>query len=112
MADGGGTHPEGAVAGLAETLAALRQELSADVSRTRSGQPQFEVADIEVEFSVDTTKDVRGEVRLWVVNAGAQGGASPPASHRVRLRLALSNGGHGERHPITRSWDEGDQPRR
>jgi Trypsin-co-occurring domain 2 len=111
MTDGGGARPEGAVAGLAEALAALRQELSADVSRTRSEQPQFEVTDVEVEFSVETAMDARGGVKLWVVNAGGLGAADRPPSHRVRLRLTPSGEGLGEELPIARSWDEGDQPR-
>lgn len=126
MADDGGPGPEGTAGSLADALGALRRELAADVSRARSADPQFEVAEVEVEFSVETTRNAEGGVALWVVDAATDIGAPArgPASHQIKLRLKTSDvvlggsafvlGDEAEAAPspaIARSWDEGDLPR-
>lgn len=75
--------PAGDVVGLADALAALGKEVAA--AQESSKLSPFEVADIEAEFSVATTTDAQGRLRLWVVSA--EDATAHPASHRVRFKL-------------------------
>lgn len=75
---------------LAEAVASLRDELlDAVAQRPAEAGVSFEVGAIEMEFAVESRKDVggKGGIRFWVVNAEASAQRSTAAQHRVRVTL-------------------------
>jgi hypothetical protein len=81
--------PEGTVAGLADTITALRAELTEAMDRAKGESLQFEVGAVTMEFSVEATADAeaKGGVRFWVVDFGASGTVGRGATHKVTLEL-------------------------
>jgi len=80
---------EGAIAGgLAETIEALRAELTTAISRG-DGQPlQFELEAVNVEFTLAITREGGdGGLRLGVVSFGASGKVASQRTHRLSLTL-------------------------
>jgi hypothetical protein len=104
----------GEVAGLADALAAVCKE--AAVAQQSSELAQFQVADIEAEFSVVTTREGGSGVKLWVMGT-EDAAAANLASHRVRFKLRRDIVGGpgltitgGEGGDSLGSWDEGGRP--
>jgi hypothetical protein len=75
--------------GLAESIAALREELSEAMAAAEGSGLGFEVGDIELEFHVGVTRQAGGRagLRVWVVELGADGGYAREQIQRVTLTL-------------------------
>ncbi len=74
---------------LADAVEAVRVGLI-DAAARADGLPlRFELGDIQMEFTVEVRRDarVKGGVRAWVVEAGAEAGASRGRTHRVSFTL-------------------------
>ncbi|PWI15430.1 hypothetical protein DI272_15580 [Streptomyces sp. Act143] len=74
-------------------IAALRGSLeTAQRDGDREGGPRFQVKEIEVEATVQATRDrqVAGGVRFSVVNAKGQAAKSDGVVQRVLLRLGVN----------------------
>lgn len=80
----------GAIAGgLAETIEALRNELTAAMERG-SGKPlQFALGQVDVELTLAIIREGSGsgELRFGVVSFGAGGKAASETTHRLSLTL-------------------------
>jgi hypothetical protein len=74
---------------LAEAIAVLREQLSHAREAGEGASPRFVVGPVEVEFTVEARRDVGGKVgvQFGVITAGAQGGGSSAATHRLKLTL-------------------------
>ena len=74
---------------LADAVQAVRDELITAAARSSGQDVTFEVGDIELEFSVELRKEVKGgvKVKAWVVEAGADGGGGATRGHRVAVTL-------------------------
>jgi hypothetical protein len=110
MADGdSGSRPAEHFVGLEDAIAALRRQVSEAASV--AARPRFEIAEIEMEFSVEAVTGTDGRVTFWVVSAGTDGKPGHPASHRVMIKLTLREPerDEGRNGRITRGWDEGDR---
>jgi hypothetical protein len=75
--------------GLAEAVAALRAELAAAVAEGADQEIQFPVGPVQLEFHVGVTKtgDVKGGLRIWVLELG--GGASRASETIHKLTVTL-----------------------
>jgi hypothetical protein len=98
--------------GLAEAIEQIRQELAIAQDAGTRHQFRFEVTDIEVEFLVEMRKEggANAKAQIWVVSAGADGSASGSRTHRVMLRLNVTDAATGRNLEVNRhherSWDE------
>jgi hypothetical protein len=84
VADGDSNLPS-----LADTIAAVRRELSA-AQQAGQGQPvQFRTGPVELEFEVAVTRTGGGEagVQLWVVTLGAKGELEHATTQRIKVTL-------------------------
>ncbi|MEV0522755.1 trypco2 family protein [Streptomyces sp. NPDC050439] len=74
---------------LTTVVDAIRDQLADSMSRSMGQRVQFELGDIELEFSVSVTEDDRreGNVKVWVIGAGGSQGSSTATAHRVKLVL-------------------------
>ncbi|AQZ63219.1 hypothetical protein BKM31_18710 [[Actinomadura] parvosata subsp. kistnae] len=91
---------------LATMIGALRDSLDATQrAGADSHGPRFQVREIEVEATVETTLDIRGSgtVKFWVVDAGLETGRARASTQRVLLRLSV-----GSDYTIARPLSEGD----
>ena len=81
--------PAGTVAGLADTVTALRAELVRAMEAGKGESVQFEVETVTMEFAVEATADAgaKGGVRFWVVELGASGSVGRSATHTVTLEM-------------------------
>lgn len=80
--------------GLAETVAALRQEL-ADAQRSGEGRDlRFRVTGVELEASVEISRsvDAKGGLKFFVVEAGVGGRVADTAVQKIRLTLTPPEG--------------------
>ena len=80
---------ESIAAGLADTLKALRAELTESLQDAKPNSILFELGQTDVEFEVAITKDVGadGGIRFGVVSFGASGKLAKEATHRISLSL-------------------------
>jgi hypothetical protein len=81
--------PDGTVAGLADTVKALRAELNDAMTAGEHEALRFEVGTVTMEFAVQVTADAeaKGGVRFWVVELGGGAHAGRSATHTVTLEL-------------------------
>ena len=97
--------------GLAEAIEQIREELARAQDAGAGHQFRFEVTDIEVELLVEMRKDggANAKAQFWVVSAGADGSASSSNTHRVMLRLNVTDAATGRNLEVNRSaehsWD-------
>lgn len=80
----------GAVAGgLAETIEALRAELTVAMARGSGQALQFELGEVTVELTLAIIREGSGNgaLRFGVVSFGAAGKASSETTHRLSLTL-------------------------
>lgn len=80
---------DGELASLADTIAAVRRELSL-AQAAGQGQPvQFRSGPVELEFEVAVTRSGGGQagVQLWVVTLGGKGELAHGTTHRVKVTL-------------------------
>ena len=88
--------------GLADMLGGLRRELEDAQRRAAGEQLRFGVADVEVEATVQITRNATGRagIQFWVVQAGGDYARGNATTHRIKLNLTLP--------PTTLISDEGD----
>jgi Trypsin-co-occurring domain 2 len=77
------------VAGLAETIKALRAELTTAMESGEHEALRFQVGSVELEVTLAITREggVDGGVRFGVISFGAKGGLSDEATNRLSLSL-------------------------
>ncbi|MGW5777455.1 trypco2 family protein [Streptomyces sp. NPDC003863] len=78
---------------LADAISSVRDQLVTAATRA-TGQPvAFEVGDIEMEFTIELRKEVKGggKVKAWVVEAGADASRTRGETHRVSFTLKPRN---------------------
>lgn len=75
--------------GLAETVEALRDELSRALSEAEGERLRFALGDVELELSVTVSRggSAGARVRFWVVDAEASGNVSRQSVQTLRLKL-------------------------
>jgi hypothetical protein len=100
--------PAGDFVGLADAVAALRGQLSEVTSAPTAAGPRFKIAEIDMEFLVEPIAGTDGQVKFWVVGAGADGKVASLACHRVTIKLTPAEE-EGRPTRIGRGWDEGDR---
>ncbi len=115
-----------ATVGLAQALAALREELAA--AQEAGVGSRFEIAEAEVEFlvEVDAGGGAKAKAVFGVISPKAGGTAPRADTHRLRLKLRIKDAATGRNLEVARnesrgwdegdaapawSWDEGDKPR-
>jgi Trypsin-co-occurring domain 2 len=84
VSDGAGKLPS-----LADTIAAVRRELSL-AQAAGVGQPvQFRTGPVELEFEVAVTRTGGGQagVQLWVLTVGAKGELGHASTQRIKVTL-------------------------
>ncbi|MEV7738905.1 trypco2 family protein [Streptomyces sp. NPDC088921] len=83
-------------------LGGLRRELGEAQRRAAGEQLHFGIADVEVEATVQITRNAAGRagIQFWVVQAGGDYTRGKATTHRIKLNLTLP--------PSTRIADEGD----
>ena len=80
---------EGKLPSLADTIAAVRRELSA-AQAAGQGQPvQFRTGPVELEFEVAVTRTGGGQagVQLWVLTLGGKGELGQATTQRIKVTL-------------------------
>ncbi|MFD7326730.1 trypco2 family protein [Streptomyces sp. NPDC059875] len=78
---------------LADAIESVRDQL-VDAATRATGKPvAFEVGDIEMEFTIELRKEVKGgtKVKAWVVEAGADASRARGETHRVSFTLKPRN---------------------
>ncbi|MEU6880069.1 trypco2 family protein [Streptomyces sp. NPDC046712] len=78
---------------LADAIESVRDQL-VDAATRATGKPvTFEVGDIEMEFTIELRKEVKGgtKVKAWVVEAGADASRTRGETHRVSFTLKPRN---------------------
>jgi hypothetical protein len=98
VADGDGKLPS-----LADTIAAVRRELSL-AQAAGQGQPvQFRTGPVELEFEVAVTRTGGGQagVQLWVLTLGGKGELAQASTQRIKITLQPVNPETGEDVQVT-----------
>ena len=85
MADAGGE--------ITEAIEQLRAQLTAVQEGSKDARLRFMVAEVEMEFLVEVIKEGGGSggVRLGLVSVGADGKVTKDTSHRLRLKLDVTD---------------------
>jgi hypothetical protein len=88
VAEDGGNLPS-----LADTIAAVRRELSAAQTAGAGQAIQFRTGPVELEFEVAVTRTGGGEagVQLWVVTLSAKGELGHATTQRITVTLQPIN---------------------
>jgi hypothetical protein len=83
---------------LAAAVNAIRIELARAVELAEGSPLQLEVGQIDLEFTVTLTRDVRarGGVRIWVVDLGGSAGQSASSTQKLRITLTAKDATTGE----------------
>ena len=107
MMSGGGVFGvrdgDGKLPSLADTIAAVRRELSA-AQAAGQGQPvQFRTGPVELEFEVAVTRSGGGQagVQLWVLTLGGKAELGQATTQRIKVTLQPVNPQTGEDARIT-----------
>jgi hypothetical protein len=100
--------------GLAKALTGLRRELAAAQDAGQGHQFRFEITEAEVEFLVEVDAEGGAEagVAIGVITLKAAGTASRADTHRLKLKLRITDAATGGRNvevhrEESRGWDEG-----
>jgi hypothetical protein len=74
---------------LADAVESVRNQLMRAAARSAGKEIAFTVGDIQMEFTVELRKEVKGgaKVKAWVVEAGTDAGLSTGRTHKVALTL-------------------------
>ena len=97
--------------GLAEAISQLRDELGQAQDAGADQQFRFEVAEVEVELLVEVRKEggANAKAQFGVVAIGADGKASSGSTHRIKLRLNVTDAATGRTLEVARTderpWD-------
>ncbi|MER7760181.1 trypco2 family protein [Streptomyces sp. NPDC097619] len=75
--------------GLADAVAAVRDELLEATARAAGQEISFVVGPVEMEFEVELRADARAKAgfRVWAVTADTEAGATRGRTHRVSFTL-------------------------
>ncbi|MFI6565985.1 trypco2 family protein [Streptomyces sp. NPDC050534] len=97
---------------LADMIQELREQLTTSLAHGDGRMLRFELGPVEVEVSVAVTQEGGGDakVRLWVVDAGANGKYGHAETQRIKLTLvpkAVPPGG-GSAETVMITGDEVD----
>ncbi|MGW2178578.1 trypco2 family protein [Streptomyces sp. NPDC001732] len=74
---------------LADAVESIRNQL-VDAAGRATGRPlAFEVGDIQMEFTLELRKEIKGgsKVKAWVVEAGADASRATGRTHKVAFTL-------------------------
>ena len=99
-------------AGLAETIRALRDELTAAMAEGADKDLLFELGDVQLEFQVVVSRaaSTDGGVRFGVISFGAKGQLANEATHKVCLTMRpVTTDAAGRRRPAhirDSTWQE------
>jgi hypothetical protein len=74
---------------LDKAVQAVRDGLTAAAEQAEGQDLTFELGDIEMEFTVELRKELKGggKVKAWVLEAGADASRSSARTHRVAFTL-------------------------
>ncbi|MFJ9826536.1 trypco2 family protein [Streptomyces sp. NPDC101160] len=82
---------------LADAIASVRDQL-VDAANRATGHPvAFEVGDIQMDFTIELRRELKGgtKVKAWVVEAGADASRTRGETHRVSFTLRPRNAATG-----------------
>jgi hypothetical protein len=87
---GGG---DGELPSLADTIAAVRRELSLAQAAGQGQTIQFRTGPVELEFEVTVTRTGGGQagVQIWVLTLGVKGEKAHAATQRIKVTLQPVN---------------------
>jgi len=94
--------------GLADSIQALRAELSEAMLKAEGDAIQFPVGEVHLDFQVGVTKDAkaRGGARFWIVELGAEAGYAAESIQHISVTLEPPVNAAGERVLVARGFDE------
>ncbi|MEU2874604.1 trypco2 family protein [Streptomyces olivoreticuli] len=100
-------------AGLAETIRALRAELTAAMENGINEPLRFELKDVSLDVTLAITKETSGDagVRFGVVSFGAKGKIGDDVTHRLSLSLSPVIVDGGQARPARINARTDDEPR-
>jgi hypothetical protein len=89
---------EGELPSLADTIAAVRRELSSAQAAGQGQSIQFQTGPVELEFEVAVTRTGGGQagVQVWVLTLGAKGELGKATTQRIKVTLQPVNPDTGE----------------
>jgi Trypsin-co-occurring domain 2 len=98
VGDGDSTLPS-----LADTIAAVRRELSSAQAAGQGQSIQFRTGPVELEFEVAVTRTGGGQagVQLWVLTLGGKGELAQATTQRIKLTLQPVNPETGQDAQVT-----------
>ena len=98
MGDGDGKLPS-----LADTIAAVRRELSTAQAAGQGEPIQFRTGPVELEFEVAVTRTGSGQagVQLWVLTLGGKGELAQATTQRIKVTLQPVDPETGEDAQVT-----------
>ncbi|MER5580941.1 trypco2 family protein [Streptomyces asoensis] len=78
---------------LADAVQAIRDGLMAATNRGSGSPLRFELGDIQMEFSVELRRDVRGKggVKAWIADVSVEGGAASTRVQKISFTLKPKN---------------------
>lgn len=88
---------------ISEAIEQLREQLTSVQANSDDARLRFAVAEVEMEFLVEVTKGGGGSggLRLGLVSAAADGRVTKGTSHRLRLKLEVTDNKTGGRATIS-----------
>jgi hypothetical protein len=94
---------DSSLASLADTIAAVRRELSLAQAAGQGQAVQFRAGPVELEFEVAVTRTGGGQagVQLWVLTVGGKGELGHATTQRIKVTLQPVNPDTGEDAQIT-----------
>jgi Trypsin-co-occurring domain 2 len=89
---------DGKLPSLADTIAAVRQELSLAQAASQGQPVQFRTGPVELEFEVAVTRTGGGQagVQIWVLTMGGKGERGKATTQRIKVTLQPVNPDTGE----------------
>lgn len=95
---------------LADAVASVREELLAAAARAVSGDVEFAVGPIELEFAVELKVDAKAKAgfKAWVLSADVETGVVRGRTHRVKITLNPRKPGGGDLLVAGKSEADGD----
>jgi hypothetical protein len=80
---------DGKLPSLADTIAAVRRELSSAQAASQGESIQFRTGPVELEFEVAVTRTGGGQagVQLWVLTLGGKGELAHATTQRIKVTL-------------------------
>ncbi|MEV7090849.1 trypco2 family protein [Streptomyces sp. NPDC093085] len=78
---------------LADAIQSVRDQLLEAATRATDTEVAFEVGDIQMEFTLELRKELKGgaKVKAWVVEAGTDAAVTSGRTHKVAFTLKPQN---------------------